>query len=122
MKYLSRDMRGATSVELLLLLIVFAVVSIFAVAMTAPIREDMKVNAIITDVLAHLTPEARTDYQVISAVESEFAKQNIGDLSPKNILVIRADTLFSVQKKYEVRRQLLGPVDVVMRFEKTFKP
>lgn len=100
-------------------IIMFAAFAIkLFVALFPAYTDDVLVNKVVTERLNAAPLDATP-----ATLERELAQQfnmNSLDLNPRDIFVITNRNGNQVIKKYEVRKPLIGNIDLVVKFEKTF--
>jgi hypothetical protein len=58
--------------------------------------------------------------QLFSDLSQQFTMNNLRDIDPKNVLTITNVDGLQVIKNYEVRKNLIANMDLVLHFEKTY--
>ncbi|KGT46235.1 MULTISPECIES: DUF4845 domain-containing protein [Acinetobacter] len=114
-----RHQQGASYVAVLFAIMGFAFLAKIAIAVWAPYFDNRMVEGQIEELIktspANIAPE-----KFIQQLGQRLTMNNIRDFDiKKNILVENANGLL-VKTNYEVRKNFLMNIDLVMKFEKEF--
>ncbi len=89
------------------------------VALFPTYTDDVLVNKVVTERLSASSLDA-TPAVLEKELAQQFNMNSLTTLNPREIFVITNRNGNQVVKKYEVRKPLIGNIDLVVRFEKTF--
>jgi|SRR5690606_4880943 len=114
-----RHQQGASYIAILFAIMGFAFLAKIAIAVWGPYFDDRMVNGQIEELLktspANIAPE-----KFIQQLGQRLDMNNVRDFDIKqNVLVDNAAGLL-VKTNYEVRKNFLMNIDLVMKFEKEF--
>jgi len=89
------------------------------VALFPAYTDDVLVNKVVTERLNSASLDA-TPAMLEKELAQQFNMNSLTTLNPRDIFVITNRNGNQVIKKYEVRKPLIGNIDLVVKFEKTF--
>lgn len=89
------------------------------VALFPTYTDDVLVNKVVTERLTAASLDA-TPAMLEKELSQQFSMNSLTTLNPREIFTITNRNGNQVIKKYEVRKPLIGNIDLVVRFEKTF--
>lgn len=114
-----RHQQGASYIAILFAIMGFAFLVKIAVAVWEPYLDDRLVDSQIEEILktapANITPE-----QFNSELSKRLEMNNIRDFDIKQNVILDNAQAMVVRKNYEVRKNFLMNIDLVMKFEKEF--
>jgi len=114
-----RHQQGASYIAILFAIMGFAFLAKIAVAVWGPYFDDRLVDSQIEELLktapANITPE-----QFNSELSKRLEMNNIRDFDIKQNVILDNAQAMVVRKNYEVRKNFLMNIDLVMKFEKEF--
>ena len=81
--------------------------------------DDMTINKIVEEKLKS-SPNGVDPTTLMNGLNQQFDMNGIRDVKAEDRLTITNDGTTEVIKKYEVRHNFVGNIDLVVHFEKTF--
>ena len=114
-----RHQQGASYIAILFAIMGVAFLAKIAIAVWGPYFDDRLVNNQIEELLktapANITPE-----KFSSDLSKRLEMNNIRDFDIKQNVILDNAQAMVVRKNYEVRKNFLMNIDLVMKFEKEF--
>ncbi|APX63292.1 MULTISPECIES: DUF4845 domain-containing protein [Acinetobacter] len=114
-----RHQQGASYIAILFAIMGFAFLAKIAIAVWEPYFDDRLVDSQIEELLktapANITPE-----KFNSELSKRLEMNNIRDFDIKQNVILDNAQAMVVRKNYEVRKNFLMNIDLVMKFEKEF--
>ena len=114
-----RHQQGASYIGVLIAIVGFAFLAKVAIAVWGPYFDDRMVDgeieALLKSAPANITPE-----KFNSDLSKRLEMNNIRDFNIKDNIKVANDGQLLVQKNYEVRKNFIMNIDLVMKFEKDF--
>ena len=80
----------------------------------------MTINKIVEEKIKEQTPDGIDPLTLMSGIAQQFDMNGIREINPADRLTITNADGVQVVKKYEVRHNFIGNIDLVVHFEKTF--
>ncbi|OAL83738.1 hypothetical protein AY605_08235 [Acinetobacter sp. SFD] len=114
-----RHQQGASYIGVLIAIVGFAFLAKVAIAVWGPYFDDRMVDgeieALLKSAPANITPE-----KFNSDLSKRLEMNNIRDFDIKQNVILDNAQAMVVRKNYEVRKNFLMNIDLVMKFEKEF--
>lgn len=104
---------------------VMAIIMVAAIAVqfsviAGPIYlDDMTLNKVIEDRLRAATNDINYA-NFAREVDGQLNLNGLRDVKAKDVLTVTTDNGLKVHKKYEIRKNFMSNIDIVVHFEKTF--
>ncbi|ANF82126.1 DUF4845 domain-containing protein [Acinetobacter sp. NCu2D-2] len=113
-----RHQKGASYIAILFAIVGFAFIAKIAIAVWGPYWDDRVIDSQIEELIA--SAPKNTPEKFIQQLGQRLDMNNVRDFDIKeNIKVENAGGL-AVHKSYEVRKNFIMNVDLIMKFEKDF--
>lgn len=114
-----RQQRGASYIGIMFLVIFFALAAKVLLAVLPVYLDDRMINQMIQDELK--SSQANTAPSTFkSKMSNRFTMNNIRDMNFDDIAKVTNTDGLKVVKSYEVRKNFLMNIDLVIAFEKSF--
>lgn len=114
-----KSQQGASYISILFVIICFALVAKFMVAVWGPYFDDRMINSEISELLEN-SPKDISPAKFSSQMNQRFSMNNIVNVNFNDIAKVKRDGQLVVEKNYEVRKPFLLNMDLVLKFEKNF--
>ena len=114
-----RHQQGASYIAILFAIMGFAFLAKIAIAVWGPYLDDRLVNSQIEDLIktspANIAPE-----KFAQQLSQRLSMNNVREFDIKQNVLVENATGLLVKTNYEVRKNFLMNIDLVMKFEKEF--
>ena len=114
-----RHQQGASYIGVLIAIVGFAFLAKVAIAVWGPYFDDRMVDgeieALLKSAPANITPE-----KFNSDLSKRLEMNNIRDFDIKQNVILDNAQAMVVRKNYEIRKNFIMNIDLVMKFEKEF--
>ena len=114
-----KNQQGTSYIGILLGIIAFAFMLKIIVAVWPSYWDDRAINDQIEDVIKN-SPSDITPAKFSSEIGKKFDMNNIRDIKFNDIATVSTKDGLQVTKKYEVRKNFMLNIDIVLTFEKSF--
>jgi len=114
-----KNQQGTSYIGILLGIIAFAFVLKITVAIWPSYWDDYAINKQISELVKN-SPEDITPTKFSSQIGQKFDMNNIRDIKFDDIATVSNKDGLQVTKKYEVRKNFMLNIDIVLTFEKSF--
>jgi Domain of unknown function (DUF4845) len=114
-----RHQQGASYIAILFAIMGFAFLAKIAIAVWGPYFDDRLVDSQIEELLK-TAPANTTPEKFNSELSKRLEMNNIRDFDIKQNVILDNAQAMVVRKNYEVRKNFLMNIDLVMKFEKEF--
>jgi hypothetical protein len=114
--YAQRGMSYWGIMSLILVAVMFFKIAVIA----APAYMDDRLIDESIEERLRLTPNSTQASQLYADLGQQFNLNNLRDISPKDIMTVTNVDGLQVIKNYEIRKNLIANMDLVLHFEKTF--
>lgn len=114
--YAQRGMSYWGVMSLILVAVMFFKIAIIAVP---AYMDDRLINESVEERLRSTSNSTQAS-QLYADLGQQFNLNNLRDISPKDILTVTNIDGLQVIKNYEIRKNLIANMDLVLHFEKTF--
>lgn len=119
MKSLSVSQRGATPTSILFTMLLIGLGATLAINMVPAYMDNNTVATILKSVeenYARTGVSGVSDQEIRMEVKRNFQVNMVSSEIEQNLLVSREEDILTISVNYEVRKNLMGNVDVVMAF------
>ncbi|MQW91822.1 DUF4845 domain-containing protein [Acinetobacter wanghuae] len=113
-----RHQKGASYFAILFAIVGFAFIAKVAIAVWGPYWDDRVVDGQIEELIA--SAPKNTPEKFVQQLSQRLDMNNIRDFNIKDNIKVANDGQLLVQKNYEVRKNFIMNIDLVMKFEKDF--
>ena len=114
-----KNQKGASYIAILFAIMGFAFLAKIAIAVWAPYWDDRVLDSQIEELMV-ASPANIEPSKFLSQLEQRLTMNNIREFDVKeNVKVLKGAGL-QVKKDYEVRKNFMMNIDLVMKFEKDF--
>lgn len=113
-----RHQKGASYFAILFAIVGFAFIAKVAIAVWGPYWDDRVVDGQIEELIA--SAPRNTPEKFVQQLSQRLDMNNIRDFNIKDNIKVANDGQLLVQKNYEVRKNFIMNIDLVMKFEKDF--
>ena len=113
-----RYQKGASYFAILFAIVGFAFIAKVAIAVWGPYWDDRVVDGQIEELIA--SAPRNTPEKFVQQLSQRLDMNNIRDFNIKDNIKVANDGQLLVQKNYEVRKNFIMNIDLVMKFEKDF--
>jgi predicted nuclease of restriction endonuclease-like RecB superfamily len=114
--YAQRGMSYWGVMSLILVAVMFFKIAIIAVP---AYMDDRLINESVEERLRSTSNSTQAS-QLYADLGQQFNLNNLRDISPKDIMTVTNIDGLQVIKNYEIRKNLIANMDLVLHFEKTF--
>lgn len=118
-KKMRKNQQGTSYIGILLGIIALAFMLKITVAVWPLYWDDNAINKQIADAVAN-SPNDITPAKFSSQMGQKFDMNNIRDIKFNDIATVSTKDGLQVTKKYEVRKNFMLNIDIVLTFEKSF--
>ena len=113
-----RHQKGASYFSILFAIVGFAFIAKVAIAVWGPYWDDRVIDSQIEELIAANSKE--TPEKFVQQLGQRLEMNNIRDFDIKENIEVANKGGLSVHKSYEVRKNFVMNVDLIMKFEKDF--
>lgn len=114
-----RHQKGVSYIGILFAVIGFSVIAKIAIGVWGPMWDDRVIDGQIEEVLK-AAPLNQTPDQFKKQLSSRLDMNNVRDVKLDEIMQITTTQGLQVKKNYEVRKNFMMNIDLLMKFEKDF--
>jgi len=118
MKSIHRQ-RGMTPVGWVLVFLLIAFFALLTLKLVPIYLKSFSVGSVIADLKNEPGIGAMTSRQIISLVQKRLDINMVTDVGAKDIYVEKVGDNMTISADYEVRKPMLGNVDIVVSFDKS---
>ena len=111
--------RGTSYLAILMGIVAFAIIVKAIAALWPPYWDDRVINKQI-EALVSSSPPSITPSQFVEQVNESLDSYGVTDLEFQDVARVNTDKGLVVTKRYEVRKNFLFNIDLVLTFEKSF--
>ena len=119
-KITMKDQRGASYVGILFAITGFAFLAKIAIAVWSPYWDDRVVNSQIEELLKASGKNTAPE-KFLSQLQQRLDMNNVRDFDVKNNVLVDNTQGLNVSTDYEIRKNFIMNIDLVMKFEKKFE-
>jgi hypothetical protein len=117
MKSIHRQ-RGMTPIGWILILLLIAFFALIALKLVPIYIESFTVGSVISDLKNEPGIGSKTTREITSIVNKRFDINTITNVSVDDIYIEKLGGTMTISAEYEVRKPMLGNVDIVVSFNK----
>ncbi len=110
---------GISYWSIMALIMVSVLMVQFAIIAGPAYMDDMTLNKIIEDRL-RATGNGMSYPNFVGEVGSQLTLNGLRDMKAADMLTVTTNGGLKIQKKYEVRKNFISNIDIVIHFDKTF--
>ena len=114
-----KHQRGASYFAILFAIVGFAFIAKIAIAVWGPYWDDRVLDGQIEELLK-VSPANETPNNFVKAIDQRLTINNVRDLKFSEIAQVTNTSGLQVHKSYEIRKNFMMNIDLVMKFEKDF--
>ena len=118
MKSIHRQ-RGMTTIGWVLVFLLIAFFALITLKLFPIYLKSFSVGSVISDLKDEPGISTMTSRQIISLVEKRLDVNMVTDVDANDIYVEKVGNTMTISADYEVRKSILGNVDVVVSFNKS---
>ena len=118
MKSIHRQ-RGMTPIGWVLVFLLIAFFALIALKLVPIYLKSFSVGSVISDLKDEPGISTMTSRQIISLVEKRLDVNMVTDVDANDIYVEKVGNTMTISADYEVRKSILGNVDIVVSFNKS---
>lgn len=118
MKSIHRQ-RGMTPIGWVLVFLLIAFFALIALKLIPIYIESFSVGSVIADLKDEPGIGSMTSREIISIVQKRLEINNVYGVSADDIYVEKARGTMTISADYEVRKNMLGNVDILVSFDKS---
>ncbi|NOZ54240.1 MAG: DUF4845 domain-containing protein [Gammaproteobacteria bacterium] len=108
--------RGLTVVSIVALLGVLAFFVLIALTLAPVYMENFSVNSHLDRLVNDASIADKTKDEIRNTLMKRFSIDNVDDVAREDIIITENETGYEVEVDYEVRKHILGNIDVVVFF------
>lgn len=116
--YTMRYQKGMTGIGWILTLVLIAFFALIAMKIVPIYMTSFTVSSILSDVEQEPDMGSKTPGEILQTIGKRFRVNMVKDVSRDNIYIDSTKNEIIVEIEYEVRRNFIGNVDLVLSFNK----
>jgi hypothetical protein len=118
MKSIHRQ-RGMTPIGWILVFLLIAFFALIALKLTPIYIESFTVGSVIADLKDEPGIGSMTSREITSLIQKRFDVNSVTGVSTDDVYVEKLGGTLTISAEYEVRKSMLGNVDIVVSFNKS---
>ena len=118
MKSIHRQ-RGMTPIGWIFVFLLIAFFTLIALKLVPIYLDSFTIGSVISDLKKEPGISAKTPREVVTIIEKRLDINMVEGITADDILVEKRGDTMTISADYEVRKNMLGNVDVVVSFNKT---
>ena len=118
MKSIHRQ-RGMTPIGWILVFLLIAFFALIALKLTPIYIESFTVGSVIADLKDEPGIGSMTSREITSLIQKRFDVNSVTGVSTDDVYVEKLGGTMTISAEYEVRKSMLGNVDIVVSFNKS---
>lgn len=116
MRHVNRQ-SGISMLGILAVLALVGFIALCAIRMTPPYFEFLSIKRIISTIALEPETVDMSNRQIRRRIENIFHSNQIYDLKPSEVDIVRKRGVTYIDARYEVRMPIMWRVDAIMRFD-----
>lgn len=112
---------GISTVSMALLLLIGGFLVLVGLRLMPIYLEHWKVVSSLESLSNEPELAAKTGPEILDLLMKRLDVNDVDNVSKENVEIKRADTSVSVRVKYEVRKELIGNIDAVAKFDDSIR-
>lgn len=112
---------GISAVSMALLLLIGGFLLLLGLRLMPIYLEHWKVVSSLESLSNEPELAAKTGPEILDLLMKRLDVNDVDNVSKENVEIKRADTSVSVRVKYEVRKELIGNIDAVAKFDDSIR-
>jgi len=112
---------GISTVSMALLLLIGGFLVLLGLRLMPIYLEHWKVVSSLESLSNEPELAAKTGPEILDLLMKRLDVNDVDNVSKENVEIKRADTSVSVRVKYEVRKELIGNIDAVAKFDDSIR-
>lgn len=118
MKSIHRQ-RGMTPIGWVLVFLLIAFFALIALKLVPIYLQSFSVGSVISDLKNEPGISSMTEREITAIIQKRLDVNMITGISPDDIYVEKTGDTMTISADYEVRKSMLGNVDIVVSFDKS---
>ena len=114
-----RRQKGMTGIGWIIVFLLIAFFTLVGVKVLPIYISSMTVSSVLSDMEQEYGMGSKTPGEIIRTFSKRMQVNNISDVTHENVYIERSGNVMLVEVDYEVRRNFIGNMDIVVKFSKT---